>query len=70
MSASTATLVAAPCPECGIGRLSVDLDATVGETYHPGYHVRGRELPVRERAAVVAACNACEFCIELKGVSR
>lgn len=53
-----------PCPKCG-GLVSV-VEATTVEHYHPGYHVKGRDLPTRERACVVAACSACEFIAEVQ----
>jgi len=54
-----------PCPCCG-GALEVYADATVNEEFHPGYHVRGTDLPRRERACVALACTACEFCVEVR----
>lgn len=54
------------CPECKVGTLYLDEQAAVGERYFPKYYVRGQELPTRMRPAVVAFCNACEYCIEVK----
>lgn len=58
-------LVAEPrCPECG-GTFTIDPRAEVGVTvWHP---VPGGMPYVTEerRAAVVAFCNGCEFCIEV-----
>ena len=52
------------CPLCG-GILETT-DMRVSETYHPGYHVAGTELPRRERETVVAACTECEFIVDLR----
>jgi hypothetical protein len=53
-----------PCPECAHGRLDL-VDCTKVESYHPGYHVTGRALPTREREVLAAACNGCEFMVEV-----
>jgi len=53
------------CPECRTGTLEIVTDGMVGRVYHPGYHVAGTPLPVRMDLAPFAACNACEFCIEI-----
>ena len=52
------------CPLCR-GWLDVQ-ECTTVETYHPGYHVAGRQLPTRERATVAAFCSGCEFVIDLQ----
>lgn len=52
------------CPLCG-GKISV-VEATTVEPVHPGYHVKGTDLPTRERAVVVAACSGCEFVTEIR----
>jgi hypothetical protein len=58
------------CPRCRDGIIQLVTDGFIGETYHPGYHVAGRPLPTRWRAAPFGACNACEFCIEIKKEAR
>lgn len=52
------------CPACG-GRLDIVTDGLIGRTVHPGYHVRGTELPIVLVPAPFAACSSCEFCIEI-----
>lgn len=54
-----------PCPQCAEGIITLQT-ATTLEDYHPGYHVRGTPLPTRERECLVAACNVCEFVVEVK----
>jgi hypothetical protein len=53
------------CPDCTDGQLYLT-DAVVSEAYIPTFHVAGRDLPRRERACVVVACNGCEFTTEVK----
>lgn len=53
------------CPECGAGALSVS-PATVSEEIFPGFHVRGRPLPRRERPMLAAFCDRCEFVVEVR----
>lgn len=55
---------APPCPWCG-GKVIVT-EATVTDTYAPGYHVRGRTLPTRDREIVAAACTGCEWIEEVR----
>jgi hypothetical protein len=55
----------APCPSCG-GTVTRQ-QAEVEETYHAGSHVAGTPLPTRRRLCSVAACNECEFVVELRG---
>lgn len=53
------------CPECKHGKLEIVMDGFVGTVYHTGYHVAGTPLPMRMEQRPFAACNACEFCIEI-----
>lgn len=55
-----------PCPECG-GLLDIVEDGAIGEeVIQNGCQVADRPLPFRIRPAVFAACNACEFLIEVR----
>ncbi len=47
----------------------IDTEAMIGESYHPGYHVAGTELPWRTRLAASGCCTSCEFCIEIGPIS-
>ncbi len=54
------------CPWCADGVLSLT-EATTVETYVArGSTVVGQPLPTRERELLAAACNACEFMVEVR----
>lgn len=57
---------AAACPSCAHGTLDIHRDGHIGETVVSTYERRDHPLP-REvmRRAIIATCNACEFCIEV-----
>lgn len=54
------------CPWCATGTLSIS-EGIIGEWWHTGYHCveNGAGLERRERACQIAACNACEFAVEV-----
>jgi len=57
------------CPWCHVGTVEVVRDGLVGEVMIPGYHVAGRPLPIRMKPAPFGACNACEFCVEIRPIT-
>jgi len=56
------------CPSCRRGTLEIVTDGAIGTQMIPAYFAGGAvaDLPWQMRAAPFGACNACEYCIEIR----
>ena len=53
------------CPECRTGTLEIHADGRVGIPVVHTNHRRDASVPIEWKARPFAACNRCEFCIEI-----
>lgn len=52
------------CPDCG-GVLEIVTGGHIFEEFARRRHVLGAPMPMRQRPAPFAACQGCEFCLEI-----